>query len=69
MFTGGCTLDAAEAVVADALLDRGAVLDVVDRLVAQSLVHLDDRERVGRYRLLETVRQYAGAATRCRRGG
>ena len=59
VFNGGCTLDDAEAVVADETLDAGAVLDLLDRLVAQSLVHLDDNDTIPRYRQLETVRQYA----------
>ena len=46
-------------VVADDTLDHGEVLDLLDRLIAQSLVHLDDTRAVARYRLLETVRQYA----------
>ena len=56
IFAGGFTMDAADAVVAfDPVPDR-ATLDVLTRLVDKSLVHLDDP---GRYRLLETVRQYA----------
>jgi predicted ATPase/DNA-binding CsgD family transcriptional regulator len=56
IFAGGFTLDAADVVVAfDPLPDRTA-LDVLARLVDKSLVHLDDP---GRYRLLETIRQYA----------
>ena len=34
------------------------MLDLLDRLVAQSLVALDDQPDPPRYRLLETVRQY-----------
>jgi predicted ATPase/class 3 adenylate cyclase/DNA-binding CsgD family transcriptional regulator len=59
VFSGGCTLDDAEAVLADDQVDVGLVLDLLDRLIAQSLVHLDDTGDVPRYRLLETVRQYA----------
>ena len=59
VFNGGCTLDDAEAIVADGSLARSDVLDVLDRLVAQSLILLDDSGRVPRYRLLETVRAYA----------
>lgn len=59
VFNGGCTLDDAEAVVADQTLPRADVLDLLDRLIAQSLVQLDDSTRVPRYRLLETVRVYA----------
>ena len=59
VFAGGCTLDAAEAVCSDDdLVPRLSVLDLLDRLVAQSLVALDDQCDPPRYRLLETVRQY-----------
>ena len=59
VFSGGCTLDAAEAVCSDDdLVPRLSVLDLLDRLVAQSLVVLDDQPDPPRYRLLETVRQY-----------
>ncbi|MEO9135500.1 MAG: tetratricopeptide repeat protein [Casimicrobiaceae bacterium] len=57
VFAGGIALDAAEAVAAGDDLDRMDVLDVIARLVEKSLVMLDvDRAR---YRLLETVREYA----------
>jgi len=56
IFAGGFTMDAADSVAAfDPVPDRAAV-DVLTRLVDKSLVHLDGP---GRYRLLETVRQYA----------
>ena len=56
IFARGFTLDAADVVAAfDPVPDRTAV-DVLARLVDKSLVHLDDP---GRYRLLETIRQYA----------
>ena len=59
VFNGGCRLDDVESIVGDDLIDDTAVLDLLDRLVAQSLVQLDDEGHVARYRLLETVRQYA----------
>jgi predicted ATPase len=54
VFAGGWTLEAAEAVCACEAED---VLDLLGRLVEKSLVMLDAQGR--RYRLLETVRQYA----------
>ena len=57
VFVGGFSLDAAETVCADEHLDPYDVLDLLTRLVDKSLVQLDDT--TGRYRLLETVRQYA----------
>ena len=60
VFSGGFTLDAAEAVAADELIDRYEVLDLLSRLVDKSLVQLDeDEHRDTRFRLLETIRQYA----------
>ena len=58
VFAGGWTLEAAEALAADV----GDVLDVLDRLtalVSKSLIVADVRRDHARYRLLETVRQYA----------
>jgi predicted ATPase len=60
VFAGGWTLAAAEAVCAGDGLERGAVLDLLARLVDQSLVVADEQPHgAGRYRLLETLRQYA----------
>jgi predicted ATPase/DNA-binding CsgD family transcriptional regulator len=59
VFTGGWTLDLAEDVTTGEGLGRYAVLDVLSSLVDKSLVLVEDRERSTRYRLLETVRQYA----------
>jgi predicted ATPase/class 3 adenylate cyclase/DNA-binding CsgD family transcriptional regulator len=58
VFVAPFTLDGAEAVAADCeQVDTIDVLDTLGRLVDKSLVQLDDE--TGRYRLLETVRQYA----------
>ncbi len=60
VFAGGCSLDAAEAVCSGAGIDDVEVLDLLSALVARSLVVAEDApsgER--RYRLLETIRQYA----------
>jgi predicted ATPase/class 3 adenylate cyclase len=57
VFAGGFTLDAVEDVGADPVLARDDVLDVLTRLVEKSLVAMDGAS--GRYRLLETVREYA----------
>lgn len=58
VFRGGCLLDDAEEVVADDALAQPDVLDLLDRLVAQSLVVADEAGSVQRYRVLETIRQY-----------
>lgn len=59
VFAGGFTLGAAEAVCADEILARQALLDLLARLVDHSLVTVDQRGEEERYRLLETIREYA----------
>jgi non-specific serine/threonine protein kinase len=60
VFAGSFGLDAAEAICASADLDRQDVVDVLSRLVDKSLVNSDDRSGGRtRYRILETIRQYA----------
>jgi predicted ATPase/DNA-binding CsgD family transcriptional regulator len=59
VFAGGFDLAAAEAVVADAEIDELDVADHLDSLVSKSLVVVDRTARPVRYRLLETLRQYA----------
>jgi tetratricopeptide (TPR) repeat protein len=59
-FPAGFSLDAAEAVGSAAGAVRaGEVLDILRHLVDKSLVVVEDRRNDVRYRLLETVRQYA----------
>ncbi|GIL05110.1 MAG: hypothetical protein BroJett031_16300 [Betaproteobacteria bacterium] len=57
VFAGGWTLEAAEAVGAGGDIEAADVLDLLARLVEKSLVIADIEG--GRYRMLETVRQYA----------
>ena len=59
VFAGGCTLDAAEAVAAGDDVDALDVLDHLATLVRRSLVVADQVGEETRYRLLETIRQYA----------
>ncbi|MGH3962163.1 MAG: LuxR C-terminal-related transcriptional regulator [Pseudonocardiaceae bacterium] len=61
VFAGGFTLEAAESVCADEIVDRYAVLDVLSRLVDKSLVQADVDQAQGRYALLETIRFFARA--------
>jgi predicted ATPase/class 3 adenylate cyclase len=59
VFAGGWTLEAAEAVCEGDPVEGWQVLDVLTRLVEKSLVvYEEDEQGNGRYRLLETVRQY-----------
>jgi DNA-binding CsgD family transcriptional regulator len=59
VFAGGFDLDAAQAVGADGEVERYQLLDQLSLLVDKSLVVADDTGTGMRYRLLETVRQYA----------
>ena len=59
VFFGGFDLDAAEAVAAGVDVERYQVLDQLTLLVDKSLVVAEDSPHGTRYRLLETVRQYA----------
>jgi predicted ATPase len=59
VFAGGFTLGAAESVCAGVGLERNEVLDLLSHLVDKSLVVASERGGEARYRLLETVRQYA----------
>ena len=61
VFTGGWTLSAAEAVCAGEAIEEWEVLDLLTGLGDKSLVVYEEGAGgTGRYRLLETVRQYAG---------
>ncbi len=59
VFRGGWTLAAAEAVVTDTELPAQRVMELLERLVRQSLIVLDQSGGHTRYRMLETLRQYA----------
>ena len=58
-FMGGFDLDAAQAVAGSGEVQRYQVLDQLTLLVDKSLVVADENGGRSRYRLLETVRQYA----------
>ncbi len=59
VFLGGFDFDAAQAVASSGEVQRYQVLDQLTLLVDKSLVVTDDNGGRTRYRLLETVRQYA----------
>jgi predicted ATPase/DNA-binding CsgD family transcriptional regulator len=59
VFLGGFDLDAAQAVAGNGEVERYQVLDQLTLLVDKSLVVAEDTGPGTRYRLLETVRQYA----------
>lgn len=59
VFAGGWTLEAAEEVCAEGPIERWQALDLLASLVEKSLVTYQEEGQVPRYRLLETIRQYA----------
>jgi predicted ATPase/class 3 adenylate cyclase/DNA-binding CsgD family transcriptional regulator len=59
VFLGGFDLDAAQAVAGDVEVERYQILDQLALLVDKSLVIAENSGGRTRYRLLETVRQYA----------
>jgi non-specific serine/threonine protein kinase len=58
-FAGGCTLEAAEDVASAIVVPDPDFLDLLTALVDRSLVLAERDESYVRYRLLETVRQFA----------
>ena len=59
VFPADFSLEAAEMVVSDAVVEAGDVLDLLTRLVEKSLVTTVISGDSYRYRLLETLREYA----------
>jgi predicted ATPase/class 3 adenylate cyclase len=59
VFAGGFELEAAEAICAADSADAFDVLDLVGSLVSKSLVTAERTPESVRYRMLETIRQYA----------
>lgn len=60
VFVGGWTLEAMSEVCAGAELDEDDILDLLGGLVRKSLVVDTIDDSTSRYRLLESVREYAG---------
>ncbi|WP_280466504.1 AfsR/SARP family transcriptional regulator [Nocardia brasiliensis] len=59
VFAGGCTLEAAEAVLPDADIESGDIAPALADLVNRSLVTVQNVGATRRFVLLETVRDYA----------
>lgn len=60
VFEAGCTLDTAEAVCSGEGIGEGRTLDLLSSLVEKSLMLAETTGRAqARYRLLETIREYA----------
>jgi len=66
VFTGGFTLSAAEHVCAGGEISESVVLDMLASLVSRSLVAVQEEEGRARYRLLETIHEFAGGHLRQR---
>ena len=61
VFPADFSLEAAEMVVSDAVVEERDVLDLLTRLVEKSLLTTVISDDTCRYRLLETLREYAFA--------
>ncbi len=59
VFVGGFQIESAEAVCSDDVLDSLDVLDLLGSLVERSLVMAEAQDDGTRYRMLETIRDYA----------
>ena len=65
VFAGSFDLDAAEAVCAVGRVAAGQIADLIDALVAKSIL-LREGEGTARYRLLDTIREFGAAKLRGR---
>jgi predicted ATPase/class 3 adenylate cyclase len=68
VFAGGFDLEAAEAVCGSAPIEPGDVMDLVASLADKSLVTVSDVGGGTRYRMLETIRDYAQGKLALREG-
>jgi predicted ATPase/DNA-binding winged helix-turn-helix (wHTH) protein len=59
VFAGGFTLEAAQAVATDALVDSSDVADIVESLISKSLLNADVATAIGHYRPLDITRAYS----------
>jgi len=59
VFAGGWTLATAEDVCSGDRIDRSSTIDLLASLVDKNLVGISEHDGTTRYRMLETVRQYA----------
>ena len=63
IFAGGWTVEAAESICSGAGIDRDTVSELLNNLFRKSLVERNSVELGDRYRLLDTVRQFAQRTT------
>jgi predicted ATPase/class 3 adenylate cyclase len=69
VFVDGFSLDAAEAVCEGEPIEAFDILDLLTSLVEKSLVMLDESRETPRYRMLETIRDYAAEKLQQAGGG
>ena len=60
VFSGGASLDAAEQVCGGDSVERAEVLEVLTALTDKSLLLLTEDDSAPRYRMLDTIKDYAG---------
>ena len=56
VFSGGCTLEAAEEICSDESIERHEILDLLSQLTEKSVIIYDESKE--RYRMLESIKQY-----------
>ena len=59
VFNGGWTISAAEEICSDDQLPYERILDLIARLVDKSIISAESTIGIARYRMLETMRQFA----------
>jgi non-specific serine/threonine protein kinase len=64
VFAGGCVLEQVELICGGDGIDQGDILDLIAQLVDRSLVVTEDRGDTLRYRMLESIREYAAEQLR-----
>ncbi|MCB0727575.1 MAG: tetratricopeptide repeat protein [Ignavibacteriae bacterium] len=57
VFSGGWTLEAAEEICSDNIIDSGEIFEILSSLIEKSIVIYNDEKE--RFLILETIRQYA----------
>jgi predicted ATPase/class 3 adenylate cyclase len=59
VFAGSFSLEAAEAVTSGGAVEEADVIDLLGRLIDRSLLVAEEGDREARFRMLETIRDYA----------
>lgn len=59
VFTDGWTLESAEEICSDDIIDEYEILDLLDSLYNKSLIYYNEEKGKGRYGILESIKFYA----------